>query len=100
MPPLSGRMPRLAKPGVELGRVGGDADVAAEREVEAVARRAAVERADRGRVDVVQHDRRGVAEFELTGERLGATEVAETTLRARHLRLQVEPGTERPAFAR
>ena len=89
----------LGEAGVELGRVGGDADVAPEREVEAVAGGAAVQRAHGRRVDVVQHDRRGVAELELAGERLRAAEVAEPALRAGHLGLQVEAGAERPALA-
>ncbi len=71
------------------------------RQVEPVAGRAAVERADRRCVEIVEHDRRRTAQVELAAEPgVAAPEVAEAALRTRHLGLQVEPGAERPAGAR
>ena len=90
----------LGEAGVQLGRLGGDADVAAEGEVEAVAGGAAVQRADGGRVEVVQHDRRRVAQLELARVGVEAAQVAEATLWAGHLGGQVEPGAERPTGSR
>ena len=88
----------LRETGVELGGVDGDADVAAQRQVESVAGRAAVQGADRGGVEVVQHHRWGATQIELAAEghvaASTATQVAQTSLRSGHLRLQVEPGTE------
>ena len=100
MPPLSGSMPRLANAGVELGRLAGDADVAAEGEVHAVAGGAAVQRADRRRVEVVEHDRRGVAQLELAGADVEVPTLPRPPLRALAWAAQVEAGAERPARRR
>ena len=56
MPPDSGTTPRLAKPGRSLADVGHQPHVGAEREVEAVARRGAVDDGDHRRVHLLQHD--------------------------------------------
>ena len=90
----------LGESGIELGAVGGDADVAPEREIEAVARGSTVQRAHGRCVDVVQDDRRRVAQLELAGERLRPTEVPQPTLRTGHLGLEIETGAERPTLAR
>ena len=65
VPPLSGTMPRLAKPGISIACVGHEAHVAAECQVEAVARGGAVDRADHRRVDLEQDRRRQVARAEV-----------------------------------
>ena len=68
-----GEDPALGEAGVQLGRGRGDADVAAEREVEPVAGGATVERAHRRRVELVEDDRRRAAQVELAGPRPPAT---------------------------
>ena len=99
-PTALGHDPPLGEARVEFGGVDRCPDVAAERQVEAVAGRSSIEGADRRRVEVVEHDRWCAAEIELAAERRVATaEVPEPALRTRHLRLQVEAGAERPAGA-
>ena len=95
VPPLSGRTPRFAKPPGELGLVRRDADVAADREVHAVAGRGAVERADRRLVHGVEHGRRRVAQVEARRHRV---RIAADAL-ARHQVLEIEAGAEALARA-
>jgi hypothetical protein len=99
VPPLSGRNATLREPGSELRRLAGDADVAAEGEIEPVPGSAAVQRADGRGVEVVEHDRRGVAEVELAGIRVQAAEVAEAAARTARLRREIEAGAERAPVA-
>ena len=87
----------LGEARVELRGVDRDADVAAEREIEAVSGRSAVECADGRRVEVVQHHRWRRAQVELAAERgLASSEISEAALRPGHLGLQVESCTECP----
>ena len=97
--PALGEDAALGEARVELGRLAGDAEVAAEGDVEAVARGTTVERAHRRRVEVVEHDRRGIAEVELAGVGVEGAEASERPLGAAHLGLEVEAGAEGPAGA-
>ena len=101
MPPLSGTIARLAKPGSRRAARGGDPQVAAEREVEAVAGGRAVQRGDDGvfiswsvtvgRSLVRPSDRAA------TGPALSDAAAADAG--ARHRVLDVEPGAESGAGA-
>ena len=97
VPPLSGSTPRFVKTAASFAPCARDADVAAEREVHAVAGGGAVQRADRRLVHLVQHDRRRGAQVEARD--VGADAAAAADALARRRVLQVEPGAEALARA-
>ena len=95
VPPLSGTMPRFVNAAASFDDSAAMRMSQSERDVHAVAGGTAVQGAHGRGVDVVEHDRWGVAQVELTGAR---PDVAETT--TRRLRGDVETGAERPARCR
>ena len=83
----------LGETGVQLRGRRGDSNVATKGQVESVAGRTAVQRADRRGVEVVENHRRGGPEVELAAHVSSAVEDSEGLLLA-HLSRQVEASTE------
>lgn len=91
-----GKDASFGETGVELGGARGDADVAAEGEVQPVSGRPSVQSGDGRGVEVVEDDRRRSAEVEFAAH-LGTGVEDPKGLLLAHLSSQIETGAERPS---